>query len=390
MKPILEYHLKDRLKFSKESLQGMLLGLVALAAGILGRSQSMDDFEANMGLSSESVAETFTLAMDDIITGLKAATDTSDEFEINFGISSNSVQVAMKETVQSFKEGFSDAFGEANAFEANFGMSSESVVNSMRGQENAVNLGTENMKTNFKSLKETAISNIAEMVVSTYADFQNWKADLSNVVYQIGNYLIDNFNIALETVSKNVVDWSSNISENFILWGEGLLKISWDTAKGIALNIISGLKNVWENIKEAVAAAGETISNVWNENKSWLAPTLTIAGAVGVGAAIVLSGGTLAAPLAAGVAMAAPALATGAVIPPNQQFMAILGDQKSGRNLEAPESLIRQIMQEELAGLADSGNITIDMPIYLDGEEVYRNQKKVARRHGTKLVTGGI
>ncbi len=55
---------------------------------------------------------------------------------------------------------------------------------------------------------------------------------------------------------------------------------------------------------------------------------------------------------------------------------AILGDQKSGRNLEAPESLIRQIMQEELAGLADSGNITIDMPIYLDGEEVYRIKKR--------------
>ena len=85
-----------------------------------------------------------------------------------------------------------------------------------------------------------------------------------------------------------------------------------------------------------------------------------------------------------------PALATGAVIPPNQQFMAILGDQKSGRNLEAPESLIRQIMKEELAGLGEGGDMTIDMPVYLDGEVIYRNQKKVERRHGKKLVTGGI
>lgn len=85
-----------------------------------------------------------------------------------------------------------------------------------------------------------------------------------------------------------------------------------------------------------------------------------------------------------------PLLATGAVIPPNQQFMAILGDQKNGRNLEAPEGLIRQIMQEELAGLSDSGNMTVEMPVYLDGELIYKNQKKVARRHGTRLVTGGI
>ena len=42
-----------------------------------------------------------------------------------------------------------------------------------------------------------------------------------------------------------------------------------------------------------------------------------------------------------------PMLATGAVIPPNSKFAAILGDQKSGNNIEAPESLIRKIVREE-------------------------------------------
>lgn len=45
-----------------------------------------------------------------------------------------------------------------------------------------------------------------------------------------------------------------------------------------------------------------------------------------------------------------PKLATGAVIPPNAEFAAILGDQKHGRNLEAPESLLRQIAREESGG----------------------------------------
>ena len=85
-----------------------------------------------------------------------------------------------------------------------------------------------------------------------------------------------------------------------------------------------------------------------------------------------------------------PLLATGAVIPPNQQFMAVLGDQKHGRNLEAPESLIRQIMREEMAGLNTEGSITVETPVYLDGEVIYRNQQKVSRRHGTKLVLGGV
>lgn len=45
-----------------------------------------------------------------------------------------------------------------------------------------------------------------------------------------------------------------------------------------------------------------------------------------------------------------PRLATGAVIPPNREFMAVLGDQKSGNNIEAPEDLIRQIVREESGG----------------------------------------
>lgn len=42
-----------------------------------------------------------------------------------------------------------------------------------------------------------------------------------------------------------------------------------------------------------------------------------------------------------------PHLATGAVIPPNAKFTAVLGDQTHGKNLEAPEGLIRKIVREE-------------------------------------------
>ena len=48
-----------------------------------------------------------------------------------------------------------------------------------------------------------------------------------------------------------------------------------------------------------------------------------------------------------------PMLAEGAVIPPNREFMAVLGDQKNGTNIETPEGLLRQIFREE------SGNSAI-------------------------------
>jgi hypothetical protein len=53
-----------------------------------------------------------------------------------------------------------------------------------------------------------------------------------------------------------------------------------------------------------------------------------------------------------------PQLATGAVIPPNAKFAAILGDQKSGTNIEAPAALIRQIVSEEMGKI--EANIKIE------------------------------
>lgn len=50
-----------------------------------------------------------------------------------------------------------------------------------------------------------------------------------------------------------------------------------------------------------------------------------------------------------------PMLASGAVIPPRSEFLAVLGDQKNGRNLEAPEDLLRQIVREEAGGNQRSG-----------------------------------
>lgn len=46
-----------------------------------------------------------------------------------------------------------------------------------------------------------------------------------------------------------------------------------------------------------------------------------------------------------------PYLAKGAVIPPNAPFMAMLGDQRHGMNIETPEGLLRKIVQEELSGV---------------------------------------
>lgn len=83
-----------------------------------------------------------------------------------------------------------------------------------------------------------------------------------------------------------------------------------------------------------------------------------------------------------------PQLATGAVIPPNRKFMAVLGDQKNGTNLEAPEGLIRQIVREESGEGGGAVNVNVEFTGSLSGLARYLAPKIEAQRvfSGNNLV----
>lgn len=60
-----------------------------------------------------------------------------------------------------------------------------------------------------------------------------------------------------------------------------------------------------------------------------------------------------------------PELATGAVIPPNAPFVAILGDQKHGTNIEAPLDTMRKAFAEEASKI---GGGSVDVVVTFDGD----------------------
>ena len=68
-----------------------------------------------------------------------------------------------------------------------------------------------------------------------------------------------------------------------------------------------------------------------------------------------------------------PKLANGAVIPPNQQFAAILGDQRSGVNIEAPLATIEKALQNVLDRSGMGGDVHITVESVLDGKVIARN-----------------
>lgn len=187
---------------------------------------------------------------------------------------------------------------------------------------------------------------------------------------------------------ENVTD---PIRKFFIDCWEGILKW-WDEkmspwfTKEKWMGIMKGVRDgIVESFKNAINAAISLFNNFisWlNEKMRFSWDGLTIAGKQ------IIPPGSVQLFTIPNI----PRLASGAVIPPNNEFLAVLGDQKSGTNIEAPEGLIRQIVREELSGLNVGGQkITINfagnmsqlirvLKPYIDDEN---------SRVGNKLVIGG-
>ena len=160
-------------------------------------------------------------------------------------------------------------------------------------------------------------------------------------------------------------------------------------------SVFSGLSNVVENVVKKVR---EGISNLKSSVPSLEDVRNSISSAVGtisskVSSVISSAKNLVTTGLANFNSLGLPHLAAGAVIPPNREFTAVLGDQTSGYNIETPEGLLREVVREEsgngavlmiLADILDAvregKEITVDG--YTLGKTVQRSMAMSARASG--------
>lgn len=85
-----------------------------------------------------------------------------------------------------------------------------------------------------------------------------------------------------------------------------------------------------------------------------------------------------------------PALARGAVIPPNREFLAVLGDQKHGTNIEAPVSEIEAAVARGMRKYGGVGGgqqtVILEVDKKVLGRVTYQANKEESRRIGVDLV----
>lgn len=85
-----------------------------------------------------------------------------------------------------------------------------------------------------------------------------------------------------------------------------------------------------------------------------------------------------------------PRLASGAVIPPNREFMAVLGDQKSGTNIETPLATMVQAFKQAMNETGGAGGRQMTVILQLDrrelGRAIYQLNNEESQRVGVRLA----
>ena len=199
---------------------------------------------------------------------------------------------------------------------------------------------------------------------------------LSGVALPLGIALIAAGAVGLVTVGA--LNWNAILEKLKEVW-ESIKKwwnasvskyLSLDYWKGIGKDILNGL---WEGLK----SIWSDISNWVSEKVGWIVDQFT-------GATSSARSGTFGSTSSGSFggrsipsiqSFSIPALATGSVIPPNREFLAVLGDNKKETEVVSPLSTMKQAVLEAMreSGISDG---TITVVVNLDGKEVARNSVK--------------
>lgn len=178
------------------------------------------------------------------------------------------------------------------------------------------------------------------------------------------------------------LDWSALLTKLKEMWQN--IKQWWNTSvskfftadywkalgRRIIDGLLSGLKAAWVSVKTWMANAVSWFGNKFVEAQNSIAKSNS-GRSGGFGARSGGFGSPSRAPSISRVS--APALARGAVIPPNKEFLAVLGDQKSGTNIETPLATMVEAFKQ---AMAESGGGATTVVIQLDGKEIARSTVK--------------
>lgn len=229
------------------------------------------------------------------------------------------------------------------------------------------------------NLEEACQRNICEPVVKAFDDFFGTGNGSSDIMESKGNDVVEGFSRGFDNIS-NILDKIRQFKDDFFGVVQELHNDVVAKFEEMGNNVQNAWDNMWNGIRRALNDILDGIENFVNKAIDGINEFTSALNSLGN--IDLPGGGKIGFSIGKIHHVSIPGLAEGAVIPPNKEFLAMLGDQKSGMNIETPlETMVDAFYQAiERAGLNDRDrNDNQDIIIQIDGYEIARATRKQDR-----------
>lgn len=219
--------------------------------------------------------------------------------------------------------------------------------------------GIEWLKTSGKEILNWLFGDFLDPIYDAFVDnlqlildffditFTNAKVIFDNLIDFIKNVFTGNWKGAWENIKNIFITIFDTIKSYFFM----IFNIIKNTVVGIGATVGNIIAGVFKTVVNGVMGAIESILNSPIKSINKLIKSVNKVPGISLGTISTFN---------------LPRLATGAVIPPRQEFAAVLGDQKHGTNIETPENLLRKIVKDESNNQSIDSNEIIQLLIELN------------------------
>lgn len=171
---------------------------------------------------------------------------------------------------------------------------------------------------------------------------------------------------AIGTAVSSVIEGIKQIMQGLLQFVSGVFTGDWNRAW-------EGVKNIFKGAWNGIVGLLEAAVNLIIRGLNWLISKMNTISFTAPSWVPGVGGKSFGINIPSITPVSIPRLATGAVIPPNREFMAVLGDQKRGTNIETP---LPTMIDAFKAAMSETGGGAVTVVVNLDGREIARNTVK--------------